>query len=51
MVKQLSAEHSIREEDYWIQMRAVQDIVRAEVEKKLEKERKEEEKRRTEQMV
>ena len=50
-VKQLSAEHSIREEDIWIQMWTVQDIVRAEVEKKLEKERKEEEKRRTEQMV
>ena len=52
VVKQLSAEHGIREEDIWIQMQVVQDIVRAEVEKKLEKEKKEEEeKRRTEQMV
>ena len=52
VVKKLSAEHGVREEDIRIQMQAVQDIVRDEVEKKLEKERKdEEEKKRTEQMV
>ena len=37
------------EEDIRLQMQAVQDIVRAEVEKKVEKERMEEEKRRSEE--
>ena len=50
--KQLSAEHGMREEDIRIQIQVVWDIVRAEVEKKLEKDRKEEEeRRRTEQIV
>ena len=44
-------EHSVVEEDICLQMQAVQDIVRAEVEKKVEKDRIEEEKRRSEQMV
>ena len=51
IIKQLSAEHGIAEEDIRLQMQAVQDIVRAEVEKKVEKERMEEEKRRSEQMA
>ena len=51
VVKQLSAEHGMAEEDICLQMQAVQDIVRAEVEKKVEKERIEEEKRRLEEMV
>ena len=51
LVKQLSAEHGIAEEDIRLQMQAVQDIVKAEVEKKVEKERMEEEKRRSEQMA
>ena len=51
-VKQLSAEHGISEEDVRMQMQLVQDIVKAEVEKKMEIERKEEEeKKRTEEMV
>ena len=51
IIKQLSAEHGVAEEDIRLQMQAVQDIVRAEVEKKVEKERMEEEKRRSEQMA
>ena len=52
VVKQLSAEHGVSEEDVWMQMQLVQDIVKAEVEKKMESERKEEEeKKRTEEMV
>ena len=52
VVKQLMAEHGISEEDIWMQMQLVQDIVKAEVEKKMESERKEEEeKKRTEEMV
>ena len=51
VVKQLSAKHGMAEEDIHLQMQAVQDIVRAEVEKKVEKERIEEEKRRSEEMV
>ena len=51
-VKQLSAEHGISEEDVRMQMQLVQDIVKAEVEKKMEIERKEEEeKKRREEMV
>ena len=51
-VKQLSAEHGVSEEDIQIQMQLVQDIVKAEVKKKIESERKEEEeKKRTEEMV
>ena len=50
-VKQLLAEHGMAEEDICLQMQAVQDIVRAEVEKKVEKERIEEEQRRSEEMV
>ena len=42
VVKQLSAENGISEEDIWIQIQAVHDIVRDEVKKKLEEERKEE---------
>ena len=41
----------VAEEDIRLQMQAVQNIVRAEVEKKVEKERMVEEKRRSEQMV
>ena len=37
IVKQLSAEHGVTEEDIRLQVQAVQDIVRAEVEKKVEK--------------
>ena len=52
VAKQLAAEHGISEEDIWMQMQLVQDIVKAEVEKKMESERKEEEeKKRTEEMV
>ena len=51
IVKQLSAEHGVAEEDIRLQMQAVQDIVRAEVEKKVENERREEEKRRREQIA
>ena len=51
IVKQLSAEHGVAQEDIRLQMQAVQDIVMAEVEKKVEKERMEEEKRRSEQMA
>ena len=51
IVKQLSAEHGVAEEDIRLQMQAVQDIVRAEVEKKVEKERMEEEKRRSEEIA
>ena len=51
IVKQLSAKHGVAEEDIRLQMQAVQDIVSAEVEKKVEKERMEEEKRRSEQMA
>ena len=51
LVKQLSVEHGVAEEDIRLQMQAVQDIVKAEVEKKVEKERMEEEKRRSEQMA
>ena len=52
VVKQLSAEYGISEEDIQMQMQLVQDIVKAEVEKKMESERKEEEeKKRTEEMV
>ena len=51
LVKQLSVEHGVAEEDIQLQMQAVQDIVKAEVEKKVEKERMEEEKRRSEQMA
>ena len=51
VVKQLSAEHGLAEEDIHLQMQAVQDIVRVEDEKKVEKERIEEEKRRSEEMV
>ena len=51
IVKQLSAEHGVAEEDIRLQMLAVQDIVRAEVEKKVEKERMEEEKRRMEEIA
>ena len=50
-MKQLSAEHGVAEEDIRLQMQAVQDIVRAEVEKKVEKERMEEEKRRSEEIA
>ena len=51
-VKQLIAEHGISEEDIWMQMQLVQDIVKAEVKKKMESERKEEEeKKSTEEMV
>ena len=50
-MKQLSAEHGVGEEDIRLQMQAVQDIVRAEVEKKVEKERMEEEKRRSEEIA
>ena len=50
-IKQLSAEHGVAEEDIRLQVQAVQDIVRAEVEKKVEKDREEEEKRRSEQMA
>ena len=40
------------EEDIWIQVQAVQDIIKNEVEKKMEKERKEkEQKGKREQMV
>ena len=49
--KNMSAEHGVAEEDIRLQMQAVQDIVRAEVEKKVEKERMEEEKRRSEEIV
>ena len=45
-VKQLSAEHGISEEDIWIQMQLVQHIVKAEVEKNMESDRKEEEEER-----
>ena len=51
IVKQLSAEHGVAEEDIRLQMQAVQDIVRVEVEKKVEKERMEEEKRRSEEIA
>ena len=52
VVKQLSAENGISEEDIQMQMQLVQDIVKAEVEKKMESERKEEEeKKRTKEMV
>ena len=51
VVKQLLAEHGVAEEDIRLQMQAVQDIVRAEVEKKVEKERIEEKQRRSEEMV
>ena len=46
VVKQLSAEHGVSEEDIRIQMQLVQDIVKTEVEKKLENERKRKKKRR-----
>ena len=49
IVKQLSAEHGVAEEDIRLQMQAVQDIVRAK--KKVEKERMEEEKRRSEEIA
>ena len=51
IVKQLSAEHGVAEEDIRLQMQAVQDIVRVEVEKKVEKERMKEEKRRSEEIA
>ena len=52
VVKQLVAEHGISEENIRMQMQLVQDIVKAEVEKKMESERKEEEeKKRTEEIV
>ena len=51
IVKQLSAEHGVAEEDIRLQMQAVQDIARAEVEKKVEKERMEKEKRRSEEIA
>ena len=51
IVKQLSAEHGVAEEDIRLQMQAVQDIVRVEVEKKVEKERMEEEKRGSEEIA